>query len=315
MAMELLLTSRQKPTFYFIGVTTGKSSINAIFPKWMRLLRLEVELAGLDIPLHAPAAVYRQVIAHMRHDPLVRGGLVTTHKLDLLEATRDLFDSLDSHAQLCGEVSAIVRRGERLEGYARDPIASGLSWRTFVPDKHFGHRQAEVLCFGCGGAAVATTVFLANQPEKSDRPWRVTLVDINSARLEYARAVHARLNTDIVFEYVLNENPAENDRRLAALAPGSVVINASGMGKDVPGSPVTDAGFFPEHGLVWDFNYRGELTFLQQARQQAAARHLTIEDGRVYFLHGWTQALAVVFQLHLTPELFARLAETAQPIG
>ncbi|MEI6241130.1 MAG: shikimate dehydrogenase, partial [Planctomycetia bacterium] len=59
------------------------------------------------------------------------------------------------------------------------------------------------------------------------------------------------------------------------------------------------AAVFPEHGLAWDFNYRGDLHFLVQARRQAAARHLHVEDGWVYFLHGWTRVMEEVFHVEI----------------
>jgi shikimate 5-dehydrogenase len=110
---------------------------------------------------------------------------------------------------------------------------------------------------------------------------------------------------------VLNHEPEFNDALMAALPPGSMVINATGMGKDTPGSPITDAAVWPQHGLVWELNYRGELDFMRQAQRNAIRYNLTIEDGWVYFLHGWTQVIAEVFDLRLTPELFARLGEAA----
>ena len=44
-----------------------------------------------------------------------------------------------------------------------------------------------------------------------------------------------------------------------------VVILATGLGKDAPGSPVTARARFPDQGIVWELNYRGELIFLEQA--------------------------------------------------
>lgn len=297
------------PTFYFIGVSTTQSSIMRVFPRWSQILGLGVTLAGIDAPLHAPAETYRAIVEHIRREPLARGALVTTHKIDLLEATRDLFDDLDPNARLCGEVSCIAKHDGGLQGYAKDPISSGQTWQRFVPAGHFGRTQAEVLCLGSGGAAVATTVYLATA---ADRPARFTLVDISADRLEHARHIHERLNTDIRFEYVLNGDPALNDRRMASLPAGSVVINATGMGKDRPGSPLTDQAVFPEGGLVWEFNYRGALDFLRQAQAQQAARRLVIEDGWVYFLHGWTLVIAEAFQFELTAELFAQLDAAAR---
>jgi shikimate dehydrogenase len=300
--------TRTEPTFYFIGVTTGQSSINAIFPRWMAILGLDVQLAGIDVPLHAPTETYRAIIEHIKTDPLVRGGLVTTHKMDLLAATGDLFDELDTNAELCGEVSAIVKRDGKLIGFAKDPISSGKTWEHFVPVGHFARTGAEVLCFGSGGAAVATTVYLS---QAGDRPKRVTLVDVSSERLEHARHIHEQLMTDIQFKYVLNGDPYLNDALMTQLPAGSVVINGTGMGKDLPGSPITAGGVFPLNGLVWEFNYRGELTFLKQARQQLA-RNLTIEDGWVYFLHGWTQVVAEVLGFELTSNLFEQMDEAAR---
>jgi seryl-tRNA synthetase len=42
-----------------------------------------------------------------RAAPLSMGALVTTHKIDLLDAAYEMFDCLDPNAELCGEVSSI----------------------------------------------------------------------------------------------------------------------------------------------------------------------------------------------------------------
>ena len=91
----------------------------------------------------------------------------------------------------------------------------------------------------------------------------------------------------------------DNDAVLAGLKPGSLIINATGLGKDAPGSPLTDAAVFPDRAIAWDLNYRGDLLFLDQARAQAAARQLQVEDGWTYFIHGWTQVIAEVFDIDI----------------
>ncbi len=121
----------------------------------------------------------------------------------------------------------------------------------------------------------------------------------------------AQLDTDITVEPVLNSDPSHNDTLLAALPAGSLVINATGMGKDTPGSPITAAGLFPRNGIAWEFNYRGELDFLQQALRQQQLRNLHVEDGWIYFLHGWSQVVAQVLHVDLTPDLFAKLNAAA----
>jgi shikimate 5-dehydrogenase len=154
----------------------------------------------------------------------------------------------------------------------------------------------------------------AGLPDKADRPAKFITVNRSQPRLDTLRAIHQQLDTDIEFEYILNEDPCVNDQIMAGLPRGSMVINATGMGKDRPGSPVTDNGRWPQDGLVWELNYRGELDFMHQAERRAHESHLTIEDGWVYFLHGWTQVIAEVFDLHLTPELFARLDDAASEL-
>ena len=69
---------------------------------------------------------------------------------------------------------------------------------------------------------------------------------------------------------------------------------------------------FPQGGKVWEFNYRGSLEFLHQARARAESRGLEVVDGWRYFIHGWSQVVADVFDLRLTPDLVDRLAEAAE---
>ena len=59
----------ERPTMYFVGVTTGSSSIMRVFPVWARELGLDAVIKGIDLPIHAPAEDYRQVVEFMRDDP------------------------------------------------------------------------------------------------------------------------------------------------------------------------------------------------------------------------------------------------------
>ena len=70
----------------------------------------------------------------LRTIQLSRGALVTTHKIDLLKACRDLFDEFDYYAQLTGEISCISKRDGKLCGHAKDPISSGLALEAFLPE-------------------------------------------------------------------------------------------------------------------------------------------------------------------------------------
>ena len=142
------------------------------------------------------------------------------------------------------------------------------------------------------------------------------LVDRSPARLEAIRAIHAKLNAKVKFDYVQNVDPSTNDKLIEDLPPGSLVVNATGMGKDTPGSPITDGARFPDSGLVWELNYRGELQFLRQALEQRETRRLQVEDGWRYFIHGWTTIIEEVFHLSIDQDQLSRLAtlsETERP--
>jgi shikimate dehydrogenase len=304
-----------RPTMYFIGVTTQSSSILNIFPLWAEILGIDAQLIGHDLPLDASVEQYREIVEHIKSDPLARGALVTTHKINLLHAARDLFDVLDVNAILCDEVSSISKLENRLEGHAVDPISSRLTWNHFVPDGHFARTNSSVLCLGAGGAAIAISVAVARL---EDRPKKFVCVDRDPERLKMLKRTHDQLETDVQFEYVISENALENNARVALLEPGSIIINATGMGKDRPGSPVTDAVKFPQNAIIWELNYRGSLEFWQQEKSQAVTQNLQLEDGWVYFLHGWTQVIAQVFHLEITRDIFAQLERAAsgfrQPI-
>ncbi len=310
-----LITARKEPTIYFIGVTTGKSAIMKVFPLWAQELgRPDLIIEGIDLKLHDDADAYRQAVAQIKYDPLSLGALVTSHKIDLLEAARDMFDYLDLYAQLCGEVSCISKRDGSLEGHAKDPISSGLSLDALLGEDYFGRTGGEVLCFGAGGSGTAIALHLINKPNPGDRPRRFVMVNRSQGRLDRLRAMVEQLQTDIVFEYICNEDPERNDELMAIMPPGSLVINATGMGKDRPDSPVTDRGLFPVNGVAWELNYRGELDFLHQALAQSESRNVFVEDGWLYFLHGWTQFIAQVLHREIPGELFDRLAAIATQI-
>ncbi|MEP1931493.1 MAG: shikimate dehydrogenase [Roseibium sp.] len=296
----MIYQAATKPTFYFIGVTTGKSSIMKVFPKWADYLGLgDVDIKGIDLIPHDTVESYRAVVHFLKTDPLSLGALVTTHKLDLFEACKDLFDEIDPHARLMSETSCLSKRHGKLICHAKDPISSGLSIDGFVPDNHFADTGAELLSMGAGGSTIAITWHLMQAARGADRPSRVIVTNRSQARLDHIRAIHAEIGQDIPCEYFLAPNPEDNDAVLSQLKKGSLVINATGLGKDAPGSPLSFDGFFPENGLVWELNYRGDLVFLDQANAQRAAKGLQIEDGWTYFIHGWTQVIAEVFNVDI----------------
>ncbi len=305
------------PTLYFFGVTTTKSSIMKVFPSWAKRLGLkDAVIKGVDFPLHAPPESYRAAVAFLKTDPKSLGALVTTHKIDLYESCRDLFDVIDPHALFMGETSCLSKQDGKLVCHAKDPISSGLTLDGFLPERHFERTGAEAFSMGAGGSTIALTWHLMQKARGADRPSRIVVSDRNPTRLEEIRRIHAKLDSGVPTEYVLASTANDNDAALASLRPGSLVVNATGLGKDAPGSPLTDAARFPEAAIAWELNYRGDLVFLEQARAQQAARRLQIEDGWTYFLHGWTQVIGEVFHIAIPvrgPE-FDALSEIAKGV-
>jgi shikimate 5-dehydrogenase len=179
----------------------------------------------------------------------------------------------------------------------------------FLAPAHFVD-GAEVLCLGGGGAGTAIAWYLAQRP---DRPAAMHFIDRESRRLEHLEKVVSGSESGPVtgLSTSLLEH-TDVERAVAALPPGSLVINATGLGKDRPGSPLPPGTVLPERGVVWELNYRGELDFLHQARAQARARNLTVIDGWRYFIHGWSQVVGEVFDIDMTAELVDELAAAAE---
>lgn len=297
---ETRFAPAQKPTLYFIGMTTGKSSIMKVFPRWADYLQLgEVLIQGIDCQWHDDPAVYRRIVEFIKRDPLSMGALVTTHKIDLLKACRDMFEFLDGSAKFMGEISCISKRNGQLRGHAMDPITSGLALEAFLPPDHWQKTGAEAFCLGAGGSAIAITAYLMETRHGANRPSRIVVSNRSLPRLQEIEEIHRQLGCPVPVTYQHTPQPEDNDALLNQLKPHSLVMNATGLGKDAPGSPLTNAGIFPEQGFIWDFNYRGDLLFLDQARAQAQQRRLTIEDGWVYFIHGWTRVVAEVFDVDI----------------
>lgn len=293
---QLVPKPARRPSMYFIGVTTRRSMIMRVFPRWARHLGLgPCRIRGIDLALHDSPERYREVVRFIEADPLSIGALVTAHKIDLLRACRDMFGGLDPFAELLGEVSCISKDGGRLLGAATDPITSGLALEGFLPKGHWESTRADAFLLGAGGSNMALSTYLLARERGADRPARIFVSNRSPARLEEMREVHRGLAAGVPVEYIHTPRPEDNDAVLRRLAPRSLVVNGTGLGKDAPGSPLTDAAVFPEAGYAWDFNYRGDLAFLAQARAQREARGLAVEDGWRYFVHGWTRGIAVVF--------------------
>jgi len=308
-------TPAVKPTLYFIGVTTTRSSIMKVFPKWAEALGLgDVDIKGIDLPLHAPPEDYRKVTEFLKNDPLSMGALVTTHKLDLFEACEDLFDYIDPFAEQLREVSCLSKHSGdgSFCAHAKDPISCGLALEAFVPANFWKDHGGEVLIMGAGGSSLAMSIYFGQEKWGDNVPKAITIANRSTPRLESAESILAGLRTEL--RLVHSPEPRDNDALIAALPRYSLIVNATGLGKDAPGSPTTDEVDYPEYSLVWEINYRGDLIFKEQAVRQSAEKDLRVEDGWIYFIHGWTQVIAEVFHIEIKGAVLEELSRIAKEV-
>lgn len=300
------------PSIYFIGVTTTKSSIMRVFPKWSNALGLNTTIKGFDFVPHASSEQYREAVEFIKSDHLSLGALVTTHKIDIYNSCKDLFDYLDPYAVQLGEISSISKKDGKLCGHAKDPISSGLALENFVPANYWKDFEGDVLLLGAGGASLAMSLYFSQNKFGDNVPKRIIITNRSTPRLESAKKILSNLNPKIYFEFIHAPDPQDNDAILSSLKPHSLVVNATGLGKDAPGSPITDDGQFPQESLVWEINYRGNLIFMDQAKAQASEKNLYIEDGWIYFIHGWTQVMGEVFHTPIKGDLIDKLSAIAK---
>jgi shikimate 5-dehydrogenase len=313
------LKPAKKRTFYFIGVTTGQSAIMKVFPKWADYLELDAEFAGIDMKIHDRPENYVAVAEFIKNDEKSMGALVTTHKIDLYHACKQagVFDYFDNYAAMLEEISCISKLEDRFEGHAKDPITAGLAFETLVPPDYFADGDKQILILGAGGSSVAFCFYLMQRiAENGQSPGKIIVSNRSQNRLENLQRMlkpHQKVAIEI---HCVGEDPGKNDQIMKSLSAGAVVINATGKGKDSPGSPVTDSAPWPDGALVWEFNYRGELDFLRQAQANQTDRSLSIEDGWIYFIHGWTRVIAEVFHVDIPTSgpVFDDLCGIAQSI-
>ena len=288
----------------FIGVSTANSSIMKIFPSWSKTLGLDAVVNGIDIPIDASKNEYVSAINEMVNDPDCHGALVTTHKLALYKNAKSLFAEFDDFANVCGEVSCVKISKKVVSGFAKDPISAGLAINDFLPNDFFDS-QNEVILIGDGGAATAIAWFLSGI---SQPPVKIHVIGRDMSRLQHLLSVVSSRSTKV--EISLSSPDIFN--KIALLDKQLFIINATGMGKDLPGSPWPDGLLFPRNSYLWELNYRGSLEFYHQGKSQEKERNLTVVDGWRYFIYGWTQVISEVFDVVIDQETLKKLETQAE---
>lgn len=307
------LEKATSPTMYFIGVTTGSSSIMKVFPEWAKVMGLkDTVIKGIDIAIHEKDEVYREVVTFLKNDPLSLGALVTTHKIDLYKAASDLFDYLDPYAVKFGELSSISKLDGKLCGHAKDPITCGMAMEEFIPANYWKENpEAGVMIMGAGGSAISMCSYYMRNAGKGNDPAKIVVANRSKPRLTELEEINRSMNpANIPVEYYLTPEAGANDDVMLKMGRGSLIINATGLGKDRPGSPLTDSAVFPENAIVWELNYRGDRLFMHQAEAQLL-RGIKVIDGWMYFIFGWTQVIAEVFHTEILGERLKEMDRVA----
>jgi shikimate 5-dehydrogenase len=265
----------------FVGVSTASSLIHRAMPAWQPLLPVPCGVRGVDIARGSPASAFTALLDRLSGDDSAAGAVVTSHKVSLYQAGLLRFDWLDPLALACEEVNAIRRTPAGLLGWARDPVSVGR-----VVDRIWPSASGQVICLGAGGTARALARYLGIARPRV----RLDCADTDAAAVQ-------RLTGLAGWPVTGYAGGGPWDHLVGTAPAGSLIVNATGLGKDRPGSPVTSEVLFPQRATVWDLNYRGELDFLRQAQRQAAGSGLRVHDGWQLFCHGWAAALTVILGL------------------
>jgi shikimate 5-dehydrogenase len=314
-AADMEFQTAERPTIYVVGTPEDDSLITSLFPRWAQLLQLcETQVRKLDCDLYAQPAVYQNFLRFLKADPLSLGALLTSSKPNLLQNCKELFSSLDPSVVLGGHVSSVSKSAGRLIGHARESVASFSALENFLPADHWVKTGAQILVMGAGCSATAFTAAVMDARHERNRPSRVFVTDREKSQLQLIHKIHKKASLNVPIEYHCITDAGDHDALLNSLIPGSLVINATGMGKYAPGSPITEKAAFPEGGYAWDFDFQGPLTFLKQATHRQHARHLHVEDGCAFYVHRWACFIAdaLTVEIPSSGPIFSKLLQIAR---
>ena len=304
------------PTVVFLGVDTAGSSIHHVFPTWAPIFAPGAMVRGLDLPEDATPRQFRDAVAAMSANPAIVGAVVTSHKLRLYRACHDIIDADDPFVAMTHEINCLDLRGQPT-AYARDPVS--LDALMSKPSSPLAGATS-VVCIGAGGSATALLLAIGLDVNGTltsgrailpdDQTRRLTIIGRSQDSLDAIDRVRSRSGIPSESVSLVRAAGVHAVGEIVSAAPaGSLVINATGLGKTAPGSPLPGPAAFPPGAVAWDFNYRGPLTFLSQAR----AASLRDEDGWQYFVAGWSAALAAVHGIAFTQALLQKAMAAPGP--
>ncbi len=122
------------PTLYFIGVTTGQSSIMKVFPKWADALGLkDAVIKGIDFAPHSSAEEYREAVTFIKNDPFSLGRSSPLIKSTCSTPARTYLNMWILMPRDWEKSLPFPKKDGKLCAHAKDLISSGLALENFVP--------------------------------------------------------------------------------------------------------------------------------------------------------------------------------------
>jgi shikimate 5-dehydrogenase len=303
-----------RETIYFLGITTGGSAVRKVFPAWMDLLGVDADLKTVDVPAGSPAEPYRNFLTQVRDEPTALGAVITAHKTAIFQHGQDLFAQTDPDSQRFEEISVISRVPGGLRGTVIEHHSIATTLAQMGGGTPFTGPDRDVVVFGAGGTAVSliATLTAESWPDEH-RPRKLHLVDVSADRLQHAHDL-ATTGAKPLCVNVLHTQGDTSLSYLGDLPPHTLIVNATGLGKDKPGAPFTLPAPWPEGAHVWDLNYRGDLLMLDEARRVAAERHLDPQDGWLLFINGWAESLSRIVGRPIDDDERAEMNRLAQQV-
>lgn len=282
------MTSSQQ-RIYFLGITTAGSAVRKVFPAWMELLGVNATLEPLDIPGGAPAPPYREFLTTLLGDDRCLGAVITAHKTAVFRHAGDLLGGIEPLARHFEEVSVLFHGADGLTGTVIEQDSIATTLERMGGGTPIVRPDADIVVFGAGGTAISLIACLTS-PTWEHQPRVLHLVDLSAERLQHAREIATRAARPLVVQthHTTGDGSLSDVGRLP---PGTLIVNATGLGKDRPGAPFALPAPWPQRAHAWDLNYRGELLMLDAARRAPAELGVTAHDGWHLFVNGWAESL------------------------
>jgi shikimate 5-dehydrogenase len=283
----------------FLGVSTAHSQINKLFDRWARCLGSQLRLELHDMKPGSDAIEYVDFVDNMRsRHPYVLGALITSHKAAVFDFAKHSFDQVTDLSLRLGEIGMVYWRNGHMVGDANDALSTRQVALRILTNSHSwecGSHRAVILGGGGAGVALANTLVSEARLQCNE----IIISEVNHDRVEAIRKLISRWESNIPI--TVCEVSDNSDDIVQRAGPGCLVANATGLGKDRPGSPITESVQLPTGCIVWEFNYRfipqPMPNFLEIANRQAFPRDLVVEDGTDYFIWGWLGVMANALQL------------------